>query len=46
MVSKRLDRLWNTDLFCHSEVAAATEESLFGLDEGKERFLGAQRASE
>jgi len=33
-------------LFCHSEVAAATEESLFGLNAGKERFLGAQRASE
>jgi hypothetical protein len=32
--------------FCHSEVAAATEESLFDLNAGKERFLGARRASE
>jgi hypothetical protein len=30
-------------LFCHSE---RSEESLFGLGAGKERFLGAQRASE
>jgi hypothetical protein len=35
-----------SNLFCHSEVAAATEESLFGLNARKERFLGAQRASE
>jgi hypothetical protein len=28
-----------SDLFCHSEVAAATEESLSGLHAGKERFL-------
>jgi hypothetical protein len=31
---------------CHSEVAAATEESLFGLDQKTERFLGTQRTSE
>jgi hypothetical protein len=31
------------NLFCHSE---RSEESLFGLNVGKERFLGAQRASE
>jgi hypothetical protein len=31
-----------SDLFCHSE---RSEESLFGLNAGKERFLGAQRAS-
>jgi hypothetical protein len=31
------------DLFGHSE---RSEESLFALDAGKERFLGAQRASE
>jgi hypothetical protein len=31
------------NLFCHSE---RCEESLFGLSAGKERFLGAQRASE
>jgi hypothetical protein len=30
-------------LFCHSE---RSEESLFDLNAGKERFLGAQRASE
>jgi hypothetical protein len=30
-------------LFCHSE---RSEESLFGLNAGKERFLGAQRPSE
>jgi hypothetical protein len=30
-------------LFCHSE---RSEESLFGLNVGKEGFLGAQRASE
>jgi hypothetical protein len=29
--------------FCHSE---RSEESLLGLNEGNERFLGAQRASE
>jgi hypothetical protein len=33
----------NSNLFCHSE---RSEESLFGLDAEKERFLGAQRASE
>jgi hypothetical protein len=32
-----------SNLFCHSE---RSEESLFGLSAGKERFLGAQRASE
>jgi hypothetical protein len=32
-----------SELFCHSE---RSEESLCGLDAGKERFLGAQRASE
>jgi hypothetical protein len=32
-----------TNLFCHSE---RSEESLFGSNVGKERFLGAQRASE
>jgi hypothetical protein len=31
------------NLFCHSE---QSEESLLGLNAGKERFLGAQRASE
>jgi hypothetical protein len=31
---------------CHSEIAAARVESLFGLKPEKERFLGAQRASE
>jgi len=31
------------NLSCHSE---RSEESLFGLNVGKERFLGAQRASE
>jgi hypothetical protein len=31
------------NLFCHSE---PSEESLFDLSAGKERFLGAQRASE
>jgi hypothetical protein len=30
-------------LFCHSE---RSEESLFGLNMGKESFLGARRASE
>jgi hypothetical protein len=32
-----------SNLFCHSE---RSEESLFDLNAGKERFLGAQRASE
>jgi hypothetical protein len=32
-----------SNLFCHSE---QSEESLLGLNEGKEGFLGAQRASE
>jgi hypothetical protein len=31
------------NLFCHSE---RSEESVRGLNAGKERFLGAQRASE
>jgi hypothetical protein len=32
-----------SNLFCHSE---RSEESLLGLNAGKERFLGAQSASE
>jgi hypothetical protein len=47
-VLARTDAHWvnrlpkKSDLFCHSE---RSEESLFGLNAGKERFLGAQRAS-
>jgi hypothetical protein len=33
----------NSGLFCHSE---RSEESLFDCNPEKERFLGAQRASE
>jgi len=36
-------RCGKSGLFCHSE---RSEESLFDLNLGKERFLGAQRASE
>jgi hypothetical protein len=39
----RENRLLKNISFCDSE---RSEESLFGLDTGKERFLGAQRASE
>jgi hypothetical protein len=42
----QVSRERENDLFCHSEVAAATEDSLFALNAGKERFFGAQRASE
>jgi hypothetical protein len=40
---RRLHRGRKNNLFCHSE---RSEESLFGLNAGTERFLGAQRASE
>ena len=42
----RAEQAAEIGIFCHSEVAAAAEESLFDLNAEKERFLGAQRASE
>jgi hypothetical protein len=43
MPHNRFKAYGKINLFCHSERG---EESLFGLNAGKERFLGAQRASE
>src|SRR5258708_918843 len=40
---RRLHRVRKNNSFCHSE---RSEESLFGLNAGKERFLGALRAPE
>jgi len=39
----RLNRLKKNNSFCHSDRSV---DSLFGLNAGKERFLGTQRASE